>query len=244
MTYVSARAQLAEGVFLGRNVAILGPCRIGAGVVIEDNCVIGKPSPSALRDARWPSSQTGISSRESAGYDAYDAAVDASTFVGDGCVILAATLIYSGVQLHEDVLCEEQTVIRDNTRVGRGTQLKYGARISSHVAIGRGCRISGFVANDCRIGDQTSSFGQLVHAYTKYGGGRRDPSPALGDRVTVGVGALVIGGIAIADDCYVAAGSIVTTDVPPGTVVTGVNTHTPLEGWLGQLKDDYPRSFP
>lgn len=46
--------------------------------------------------------------------------------------------------------------------------------------------------------------------------------PRLGDRVTVGAGAIVLGGIAIGDDVLIGAGSVVVSDVPPGAVVAGV----------------------
>ena len=46
--------------------------------------------------------------------------------------------------------------------------------------------------------------------------------PRLGDRVTVGAGSIVLGGIAIGDDVLIGAGSVVVSDVPPGTVVAGV----------------------
>lgn len=46
--------------------------------------------------------------------------------------------------------------------------------------------------------------------------------PRLGDRVTVGAGAIVLGGITIGDDVLVGAGSVVVSDVPAGAVVAGV----------------------
>ena len=46
--------------------------------------------------------------------------------------------------------------------------------------------------------------------------------PRLGDRVTVGAGAIVLGGITIGDDVLIGAGSVVVSDVPPRAVVAGV----------------------
>jgi serine O-acetyltransferase len=45
--------------------------------------------------------------------------------------------------------------------------------------------------------------------------------PTLGDRVTVGAGAIVLGGITVGDDALVGAGSVVLRDVPPGARVAG-----------------------
>ena len=46
--------------------------------------------------------------------------------------------------------------------------------------------------------------------------------PRLGNRVTVGAGAIVLGGITIGDDALIGAGSVVVSDVPSGAVVAGV----------------------
>lgn len=45
---------------------------------------------------------------------------------------------------------------------------------------------------------------------------------SIGDRVFLGVKAVVLGGVTIGDGATVGAGSVVTRDVPPGAVVAGV----------------------
>ena len=44
----------------------------------------------------------------------------------------------------------------------------------------------------------------------------------IGDRVWIGMNATVLGGVTIGEGAVVAAGSVVTKDVPPFTVVGGV----------------------
>lgn len=46
--------------------------------------------------------------------------------------------------------------------------------------------------------------------------------PRLGNRVTVGAGAIILGKIEIGDDAMIGAGSVVLADVPAGTTVAGV----------------------
>ena len=46
--------------------------------------------------------------------------------------------------------------------------------------------------------------------------------PRLGDRVTIGAGALVLGGVEVGDDATIAAGAVVVADVPAGAVAAGV----------------------
>jgi serine O-acetyltransferase len=46
--------------------------------------------------------------------------------------------------------------------------------------------------------------------------------PRVGDRVTIGAGAIVLGGITIGDDAVIGAGAVVLTDIPPGAAAAGV----------------------
>lgn len=71
------------------------------------------------------------------------------------------------------------------------------------------------IGADCMISQQVT---------IGHGGSVGGPSgtPTLGDRVSVLAGALVIGPIEIGDDCVIAAGAVVTRDMPAGSVVAGV----------------------
>ncbi len=43
----------------------------------------------------------------------------------------------------------------------------------------------------------------------------------IGDRVTIGAGAIVLGPITVGDDAVIGAGAVVVDDVPDGAVVVG-----------------------
>ncbi|MBQ6897666.1 MAG: 2,3,4,5-tetrahydropyridine-2,6-carboxylate N-succinyltransferase [Clostridia bacterium] len=53
--------------------------------------------------------------------------------------------------------------------------------------------------------------------------GAKDDIPVLGKNVDVGIGAMVIGNVRIADDCIIGAGAVVTKSFDvPGSVIAGV----------------------
>ncbi|MBK9306953.1 MAG: serine acetyltransferase [Nitrospira sp.] len=93
-----------------------------------------------------------------------------------------------------------------NTRIGPGLYIGHhgGIVISSEVVIGCDCNIN----HDVTIG-------------MKYGG--RNPGvPVIGDRVYLGPGCKVIGGICLGNDVVVGANSVVVDSAPAASVVAGV----------------------
>lgn len=93
--------------------------------------------------------------------------------------------------------------------IGAGTYLNRRAEIvcEREVTIGRDC----LIAWDAIIMD-TDQHG--------IGGRPARPRPIrIGDRVWIGCRAMVLKGVTIGDDAIIAAGAIVTRDVPPGAIV-------------------------
>jgi serine O-acetyltransferase len=98
-----------------------------------------------------------------------------------------------------------------------------GVDILPRAEIGGGCIVAhglGLVVGGATvIGEEAT----LLHGVT-LGEVRFEETacPRLGDRVTVGAGASVLGGIAVGDDATVGAGAVVLADVPAGARVAGV----------------------
>lgn len=75
--------------------------------------------------------------------------------------------------------------------------------------------INGYVGENC-----------IFHGNNVIGNkrtGASDEIPRIGRNVDIGVGAMVIGDVTIADDCVIGAGAVVTKSfLEPGTVIAGV----------------------
>jgi acetyltransferase-like isoleucine patch superfamily enzyme len=96
--------------------------------------------------------------------------------------------------------------------VGDGTYLNRGTEIvaAQSVTIGRDCKI----ARDVIIMDTDQH---------ELPGMRLQVAPVeIGDRVWIGARAIVLKGVHIGHDSVVAAGAVVTHDVPPHTIVAGI----------------------
>jgi acetyltransferase-like isoleucine patch superfamily enzyme len=101
--------------------------------------------------------------------------------------------------------------------VGEGTWIGAFTVIdgSGGLRIGRGCDIS------CGAQIYTHSSARRCVSGRSYPDVDRQPT-TLGDYVFVGANAVIQMGVTIGDRAIVAAGAVVTADVPPATVVAGV----------------------
>ena len=70
------------------------------------------------------------------------------------------------------------------------------------------------------VGDDVTIYQGVTLGGTTLKHGKRHPT--VGDRVTIGSGAKVLGAISIGADARVGANSVVLRDVPPGAIVVGV----------------------
>lgn len=94
-----------------------------------------------------------------------------------------------------------------------------GAKIGRRLVIDHGVGV--VLGETAIIGDDC-----LIYHGVTLGGKTLDPvkrHPTVGNRVTIGAGAKLIGNITIGDDCAVGANAVVTKNMPAGTVAVGVN---------------------
>ncbi len=113
------------------------------------------------------------------------------------------------------------------------TRAVTGVEIHPAAEIGRGFFIdhgSGVVIGETvRIGDCVTLYQGVTLGGTGFQRGKRHPT--LGDNVTVGSGAKLLGPIAVGDGAKVGANTVVVEDVPPGATVVGNPGHpVRLEG--------------
>ena len=77
-----------------------------------------------------------------------------------------------------------------------------------------------FISDYVRIGKEATFFQQVTIGIKDYDHGL-DKVPTLGDNVTVGAGAKVLGHIKIGNNVTIGANAVVTKDVPDNAVVVG-----------------------
>ncbi|WP_167132355.1 serine O-acetyltransferase EpsC [Paramicrobacterium chengjingii] len=99
-----------------------------------------------------------------------------------------------------------------------GIEIHPGAKIGRRLFIDHGMGV--VIGETAQLGDDV----MLYHGVTLggKGGGKGKRHPTLGDGVTVGAGAKVLGPVVIGGGSIVGANAVVTKDAPPHSIVVGV----------------------
>jgi serine O-acetyltransferase len=99
-----------------------------------------------------------------------------------------------------------------------GIEIHPAARIGRGLFIDHGMGV--VIGETAEIGDNVTLLQGITLGGTSLKREKRHPT--LGNNVTVGAGAKVIGGFTIGDNSRIGAGSVVVREVPPNCVVVGV----------------------
>ena len=101
-------------------------------------------------------------------------------------------------------------IIGDHTRIGLHNTIIGPVTIGSHVNLAQGITVTAlnhnFEAPERRIDEQGVSTQQVT----------------IGDDIWIGANAVVLPGVTVGNHCVIAAGAVVTKDVPPHSLVAGV----------------------
>ena len=209
--YFGKNVCIGKNCVLGNNISIYDDTIIGNNVRIDDNVVIGKLPLKSINSAT-----TSVSDLK-------------KTIIENNVLIGTSAILYRGVYIGKEVLIADQASIRENVSVGNNTIIGCKATIENNVNIGSYCKIQSnvqivpysiiedyvFIApgvmtsNDNYVGRTKERFTKFKGVFIKKG-------------ARVGVGAIILPGITLFEDCLVGAGSVVTKNVHTKKVVYGI----------------------
>ncbi len=215
LRYISPRAQVRTG-FLGQNVTILGPSVVEEGCIIMSNTVIGMPTRHKV--LKIYQENIDVKTIE----ELFDNASSGSiirkySIIRTGCVIYENVEIGEGVEIGHNVLIRENTKIGDRTRIGTGTIIEGDVEIGKEVSI----QSNVYIPKKVVIEDEVFIGPCVTFTNDKYPPSRRLVPTVIRKRAVICAGAVILPGVEIGEEAVVAAGAVVTKDVPPRTVVAG-----------------------
>ncbi len=208
---ILAGVELGEDIEIGHNCVIHKGTRLGAGTVVGDGAVVGKqPNPAKTSSVSYSEPLAPLE-------------------VGEGCIIGAGAVLYAGSTVGNNTMVADLASIRENSRIGdfvligRGVCVENGVEIGNYTKVQSNAYITAYTVledhvfiapcvtttNDNFMGRTEERFKYMRGAHVKRG-------------ARVGGNAILLPGISIGEEAFVAAGSVVTRDIPPGKLVMGV----------------------
>jgi acetyltransferase-like isoleucine patch superfamily enzyme len=199
---LGANVVIGERVKLGHHVIVYQGSVIGDDVQIGSHSVIGQPP---LRDKGEL----------------------APARIGDRSRIGAACVLYAGATVGAECLIADQATIREHVTIGNRTVIGRGAAMENDTTIGSFVKIETnvYITAFSSIADHVFIAPCVVTSNDK--NAARSPMPVAFKGVTVkrggriGAGAVILPGVVIGEEAFVAAGSVVTKDVAKETIVLG-----------------------
>ena len=201
---------IGDNCRIGYNVVIREGTTIGANVRIDDNTVIGKyPMRASLsifkEEKNFP-----------------------PTHIGDNCLIGSNTVIYVGSSILNNALIADLSSIRENTAIGKYTIIGRGVTVENYVKIGKRCKLESecYITAYSELEDYVFIAPGVVTSNDNYLGRTEErfkhfKGITVKKGARIGANAVILPGKTIGEDALVAAGSVVTKDVPPRKIVMG-----------------------
>ena len=200
--------QIGRGVSFGAHVVVHAGTVIGDGCVIEDHVVLGKRPRLASGSAA-----AGEVGRLELGKDVK---------------VCSGAVVFAGARVGEGSILGDQSFLRERASVGAGSLIGRGSVVDNDVLVGARVRIQtnvyltafSVVEDDVFVGPGATTTNDDTMA-------RHSPDDPLRGATLrracrVGGGTVLTPGVEIGEEAFVAAGAVVTRDVPPRAVAMGV----------------------
>ncbi|HXR29219.1 MAG TPA: acyltransferase [Solirubrobacteraceae bacterium] len=205
---VGEGVQVGEDVLFGAHVVVHDNTLIGAGCAIEDHAVLGK------RPRLSPHSQASGEVR--------------GLRLAERCSVGSGAVLFAGAELGEAVIIGDQAFVRERCSVGAGSVIGQGSALDNDVLVGARARVQSrvyltaftVVEDDVFIGPGALTTND--HTMARHDRDAPLRGPTLRRACRVGGGAVILPGVEVGSEAFVAAGAVVTRDVPARAVVMGV----------------------
>lgn len=205
---LSPSAQVGEGVTFGSHVVVHDGVVLGDGVVVQDHAVLGKPPRPSRFHAAPP--------------------VGEPLVIGEGAFVGAHAVLCAGASLGAGAIVGDGAFVRERARLGRGTLVGSHSIVDFDVVLGDRVSVQSRVyltatavlEDDVFVGPGVTTTNDDTMARHPSGAPLR--GPVLRRACRVGGGSVLVPGVEIGEEAFVAAGAVVTSNVAPRAFVMGV----------------------
>jgi UDP-2-acetamido-3-amino-2,3-dideoxy-glucuronate N-acetyltransferase len=200
--------RLGEGVSFGAYVVVRGDTLIGDACVIGDHALLGR----LPRLARHSTAHGPVGALR----------------LGERVIIGAGAIVFAGTRVAEEVIVGDQSFVRERSSIGPGSVIGRGSAVDNDVEIGARVRVQTgvyltahtTVEDDVFVGPGVTTTND--DTMSRHAAEMPVCGAVLRRACRVGGGAVLVPGVEVGEEAFVAAGSVVTRDVPARAVVMGV----------------------
>jgi acetyltransferase-like isoleucine patch superfamily enzyme len=200
---------LGDGVLFGPNVCVEEGTRIGEASVIEGGALLGKV-PRLARDSA--TAQETLPPLR----------------IGVRVTVCAGAIVYAGSVVGDEAIVGDQSQVRERSMIGPQTVVGRGSAIDNDVTIGARVKIQSnvyvtafsVIEDDVFIGPRASTTND--DTMNRHAPGAEMRGATLRRACRIGGGAVLVPGVEVGEEAFVAAGAVVTKDVPPRAFMMGV----------------------
>jgi bifunctional UDP-N-acetylglucosamine pyrophosphorylase/glucosamine-1-phosphate N-acetyltransferase len=215
--------------------------------------LVADGEPCAVQLADDPLEAEGVNTRAElalAAASLRDRINEAHMLAGVTIVDPATTWIEAHVEIETDVVVHPFTVIRGGVRIEGGAEIGPFAYVRPASVIGEGAKIGTFVevknaavgagakiphlsyVGDAEVGEGTNVAAGNITANFPHEPGKPKGRTKIGRNVRTGVDTVFDAPVEIGDDVWIAAGTVITENVPPGSLAGFPQRQTTKEGWV------------
>jgi len=226
-TVIEGEVKIGNGVIVGDNVKIHRGSVIGDGVQVSDGAIIGKKPVFAVT-----SMCKGLALNP--------------VVIGNNSVVGTLAVVYAGSYLGKECYLGDRALVREKCQIGDRTLIGAGVIVENDVLIGSYCKVQSgaYITAHTVLEDHVFIAPMVVTTNDNLMGrteGRlaRKRGALIKRGARVGGGAVLLPGVIVAEETFIAAGAVVTGDTRAGRLYMGVPARDTRAVPLGEyLRED------
>ena len=206
---------IGNNVSIGNNVTIHADTVIGDNVFLSDNCVIGRwPRPAKASTVKVDTSLAALE-------------------IGEGTTLGANAVLYRGSKLGKEVMVGDQASIREKVTIGDSVVVGRGVAVENQVTIGAFTKIqtNAYITAYTTIEERVFIAPTVTTTNDNFMGRTKERfklvrGPLIKKGARVGGASILLPGVTVAEESFIAAGALVNKDTEKAKVYVGVPART------------------
>jgi UDP-3-O-[3-hydroxymyristoyl] glucosamine N-acyltransferase len=206
---VGEGATIASGAVIGSHVVVHPGTVVGPSCVVQDGVVLGK-QPKLASHSRAPR------------------AASDPLVLEEGAVVCCGAIVFAGAVVGPAAIVGDQAFVRERTRIGARSVIGRGSAVDNDVEVGARVRVQtgvyltaySVVEDDVFVGPGVLTTNDSTMA--RHGDDHPIRGAVLRRACRIGGAVVITPGVEIGEEAFIAAGAVVTKDVPARGVVMGV----------------------